>query len=125
MSITATLIDAVCVPVFKTLYLSSDTASAHTRFSVNKVVLEYPILGFSATQAVLSLKVAERTCFASRFLTGKCGHVTEGGEGGRLWDFLFLYQKIDGTSCVKYRALQYCLAFVRNSTTLKPSVPPS
>jgi hypothetical protein len=55
VSFTATLIDAVCVPVFKTLYLPSDTASAHAR------------LGFSAAEAVLSLEVAERTCPCQQF----------------------------------------------------------
>ena len=47
------------------------------------------------------------------------------GRGGGQAVGFFLYQKIDGTSCFKYRALWYFLAFVRTSTTFKPSARPS
>jgi len=52
-------------------------------------VLECPILGFSAAQAVLSLEVAERTCPCQPFPHREIGP-RDGGEGCGIFFFFFV-----------------------------------
>jgi hypothetical protein len=90
------LIGNVCVPAFRILYPSSDTASAHVHISTHKVKSCMNIWcgNFHFNKKPYHWKLPTQHVFVSHFLTLKHDHVT---ERHAMW-FSFKCEMTDGTS---------------------------